>query len=292
MPARVDQRSSRPQWTDATAVLALVVTVILTARQLRPLAEAGAFVARTGETLSAVPVSAWTRAAAWVAISVAVLLRWRTAAALGAWATVLYEIVVAALRINSDPRYGVPFDLLGWPLLLAIAAAFLLSVSAPVPHGLDLLGRRGHWLLTVAAMVTTLTAMAIPLLGEYYGPPPADSIDPGFYVTFVVSSERANAVAGATFAVVLVLVLAAVSGVDRAVRHRVYTLVGAGTAGFVAIQLGLPRPFGLSGVPVLSRSTQAVVLVMGPGLVLGAGLLLIYYTERLTGTDETSAAPS
>lgn len=292
MPMPEDRPSGRLQWADAAAVLALVVTVLLTARQLRPLTEAGAFVARTGETLSAVPVSAWPRAAAWVGISVAVLLRWRTAAALGAWAAVLYEIVVAALRINGDPRYGVPVDLLAWPLLLAIAAAFLLSVSAPVPHGPDLLGRRGHWLLAVAAMVTTLTAMVIPLLGEYYGPPPADAIDPGFHAIFAVSSERADAVAGATFAVVLILALAAVSGVDRAVRHRVYTLVGAGTAGFIAIQLGLPRPFGLSTVPVLSRPIQAVVLVMGPGLVLGAGVLLIRFSERLTRTDETSAAPT
>jgi hypothetical protein len=81
-------------------------------------------------------------------------------------------------------------------------------------------------------------------------------------------------------------------GKFRAVRARVYALVGAGTAGFVAIQLGLPRPFGLSAVPVLSRPTQAVVLVMGPALVLGAGVLLIRFSERLTRTDETSAAPT
>ncbi|MDZ5443970.1 hypothetical protein U2F26_14690 [Micromonospora sp. 4G57] len=86
----------------------------------------------------------------------------------------------------------------------------------------------------------------------------------------------------------LALALAAVSEVDRAVRPRVYTLLGAGVAGFVAIQLGLPQPLGLSTVPVLSRPTQAVVLVMGPGLVLGAGLLLIRFSERLTGTGETS----
>ncbi|PWR15016.1 hypothetical protein DKT69_13135 [Micromonospora sicca] len=133
-----------------------------------------------------------------------------------------------------------------------------------------------------------MTANVWRTLSGYHGPPPASSIDPGFHVSFVVSSELANAVAGATSAVVLALALAAVSGVDGAVRPRVYTLLGADVAGFVAIQLGLPQPLGLSTVPVLSRPTQALVLVMGPGLVLGAGLLLIRFSERLTGTGETS----
>lgn len=114
------------------------------------------------------PESTWPRAAAWVAISVAVLLRWRTAAALGAWAAVLYEVVAAATRMSGDPRYALSLDLQTWPLLLAIVAAFLLSVSAPVRHGLDLLGRRGRWLLAGAPTVTTFTAMVIPLLGEYW----------------------------------------------------------------------------------------------------------------------------
>ncbi|SCL32998.1 hypothetical protein GA0070624_4621 [Micromonospora rhizosphaerae] len=278
--AVLDRSSSKPRWADAAGVLALVVTMILTARQLRPLTEAGAFLLRTGETLSVVPVWAWPRAAAWVAISVAVLFRARTAAVLGAWAAVLYEIVVVMLRINGDPRYDVPFDLLVWPLLLAIAAAFLLTLSARAPHGLDLLGRHGRRLLAAAATVTTLTAVAIPILGDYHPPPPADSIDRGFHASFVFPSQLADAVAGATFAVVLALALAAVSGVDRAVRPRVYALSGAGIAGFVAIQLGLPQPFGLSIVPAPSRPTQAVVLVIGPGLVLGAGLLLIRFSER------------
>ena len=199
MSAPVDQPPSPPPWADAATVLALVSTVILTARQLRPLAEAGAFVARTGETLTAVPVPAWPRAVAWVGISVAVLLRWRRAALLGVWVAVLFEIVVAALRINGDPHYGVPVDLLAWPLLLAIAAAILLSVSAPVPPGPDPLGRRGRWLLAGAAAVTTLTAMA-------------------------------------------------------------------------------------------TRPGQAVLLVLGPGLVLSAGVLLTRFSERLTRTDATRTA--
>lgn len=93
-----------------------------------------------------------------------------------------------------------------------------------------------------------------------------------------------------TFAGVLVLALAAVSGVDRAIRPRVYTLIGAGTAAFVAIQLGLPIPFGVWSSPVLSaRPAQAAVLVMGPCLVFSGGLLLIRFNERSTRTDQTTA---
>ncbi|MEU5939518.1 hypothetical protein ABZ807_10035 [Micromonospora sp. NPDC047548] len=268
------------RWADAAAVVAVIVTLILTARQLRPLAEAAAFLARTGETVTAVPAATWPRAAAWVAISIAVFARWRTAAALGAWSAVLYEIVVVATRINGDPGYVAPLHLLVWPLLLAVAAAVSLSVSAPVGRGLDLLVRRGRWLLAVVAAFTTLTATAIPLLGEYIGPSQADSIDPGFHPVFVVSSRLGGAVVGLTFAVVLALALATVLGVDRALRSRVVTLMGAGAAGIVAIHLGLPRPFGVWDVPVASGPTQAVLLVMGPGLVLSAGLLLIRSGER------------
>jgi hypothetical protein len=273
---------------DAAAVLGVVVAVILTARQLRPLAETAAFLARTGETVVAMPASTWPRAAAWVAISVAVLARWRTAAALGAWAAVLYEIAVVAMRINGAPGYGGPLNVLVWPLLLAVAAALLLSVSAPVGRGLDLLGRRGRWLLAVAATATTLTATAIPLLGDYYGPAPADGVDSGFNAVFVVSSRLADVVGALTLAVVLALATVVVLGVDRAVRRRVLALVGAGVAGFVSIQLGLPVPFGVSSVPVLSGPTQVVLLVLGPGLALGAGLVLIRFSERPPPTSPTA----
>jgi hypothetical protein len=276
----LDQPSSPVRWADGAAVVAVVVTLILTARQLRPLAEAAALLARTGETVAAMPAATWPRAAAWVAISIAILARWRTAAALGAWSAVLYEIVVVATRLKGDQGYDAPLDLLVWPLLLAVAAAMLLSASASVGRGLDLLTRRGRWLLAVAAAVTALTATAIPLLGEYNGPSQADSIDPGFHAVFVVSSRLGGAVGGLTFAVVLTLALATVIGVDRAVRSRVLTLMGAGAAGFVAIHLGLPRPFGVWDVPLVSGPTEAVLLVMGPGLVLGAGLLLVRSSER------------
>ncbi|MEV8518015.1 hypothetical protein [Dactylosporangium sp. NPDC051484] len=275
-----DRLSVRARWADAVAVLAVVVAVILGARQLRPLAAAGAFLARTGEMVVAVPASTWVRAAVWAAISGAVLLRWRIAAVLGAWAAVSYEIVVAALRINGGRRYGLPLDLLAWPLLLAVTAALLLSVSTPVRHGLDLLGRRGRWLLAGAATVTTLTATAIPLLGEYHRPPPEDSIDPGFNIVFSVASRLASAVAGVTFTVVLILVVATVSWLDRSVRARVYTLIATGAAVFTGIQSGLPLPFGMSTVPALSRPAQAVLLVVGPCLVFGAGLLLIRFSRR------------
>jgi hypothetical protein len=284
----LDQPSSRVRWADAAAVLAVVVTVILTARQLRPLAETAAFLVRTGDPVTALPAATWPRAAAWVAISVAVLARWRTAAALGAWAAVLYEIVVVAMRVNGDPGYGGPFNVLVWPLLLAVAAALLLSVSAPVGRGLDLLGRRGRWLLAVAAAATTLTATAIPLLGDYHGPARADGVDAGFNAVFVVSSRLADAVGALTFAAVLALAAVAVLGVDRAVRRRVLALAAAGAAGFVAIQLGLPLPFGVSSVPVLSGPTRVALLVLGPGLALGVGLVLIRFSERPPPTSPTA----
>jgi hypothetical protein len=287
-----DEPSGRSRWLDAVSVLAVIVTVIVTARQLRPLVEAGAFVVRTGEPQSAVPTSAWVRAGAWVAISVAVFLRRRTVAAWGAWAATMFEVAVAAPRIGGDPRYGVPLDLLVWPAVLAVTAAVLLTGSAAVARAPGTVTRRGYWLLTAAAAVAALMAAAIPLLGEVSAPAPADSADPGWSVGFTVSSELARAVAGATFAAVLVLALSAAGGAERAVRSRLYTLVAAGTAGFVAIQFGLPRPFGALDFPVLSRPAQAVVLVLLPGLVLCAGLVSIRSAARSKMVGENDGIPA
>ncbi|GAA3191294.1 hypothetical protein ACFO1B_40825 [Dactylosporangium siamense] len=273
-----DAPSSRTRWLDAVDVLAVIVVVILAARQLRPLVEAGAFLARTGDPLSVVPWEAWPRAGAWLAISVAVLSGWRTVAALGAWAGVLFEIVVAL------PHDAVPLDLRLWPPALATVAAVLVSGSAAAAHGTawrhDRLGHGGHRLLAAAAAVTALSAAAIPLLGDYYEPLPGTTGDPGWHVSFVVSSNLARAVAGVTFAAIAALALAAGTVADRAVRSRVHTLMAAGAAGFVAIQLGFPRPFGALDYPVLAHPAQAAVFLLVPGLVLGAGRWWIRSAER------------
>ena len=124
MPAMIDERlTSRALWTDAAAVVSVVLTVILAARQLRPLAETGAFLVRTGESLTVLPSSTWPRAAVWVAIALAVHMRWRIAAAIGGWAAVLYEVVVAVRRVNGDPTYSATLNVVVWPALLAIVAA-------------------------------------------------------------------------------------------------------------------------------------------------------------------------
>ena len=99
--------------------------MILAGRQLRPLAEAGAFLVRTAESLTVLPSFAWPRAVLWVGIAVAVLMRWRIAAALGAWAAVLFETAMAIRRVNGKPQYSTSLDLLVWPLLLATVAASL-----------------------------------------------------------------------------------------------------------------------------------------------------------------------
>ncbi len=279
-PGSAHDTTHRQRWRDAGAVLAVVVTLILTARQLRPLVEAAAFVPLTGDALATVPVSAWFRAGAWVAVSVAVLLRWRVLAVLGAWAGVLFEAIIAARRMNNYPGDVVPVDVLMWSLILAITAALLLSVSAPVDRGLELLGRRGYWLLMLTVAVTALSAAAVPVLGERYGPPHADSIGDGAYPIFGISSNLARSVAGATFAVVPALAVATVRMTDRAVRFRGYVLMAVGTAGFIVMQLGLPLPFGVFPAPVLSFPTQPVILLVASGLIGWAGLRWTRLTER------------
>ena len=218
----LDQPSSRVLWADAAAVGAVVFSRILAARSARPLAEAGAFLARPASRRPPCPRRPGpapllgSRSASWSS-------RAGDRRRRGSRAAVGYEIVVLAKRVHGDPAYIDPPDVMAWPLVLAVAAAALLSVPAPVGRGLDLLGRHGMWLIGAAAAVTTLMAMAIPLVGDYHAPPPEGSVDPGVFPAFMVSSQIANAIQGVTFVVVVTLTLAAV----MAARRRRTTLIAA-----------------------------------------------------------------
>ncbi|MEU1246556.1 hypothetical protein [Micromonospora arida] len=275
-----DQPARRALWVDAAAVVAVVVTLILAARQLRPLVEAAAFLARTGETVIALPTGTWLRAVAWVAVSIAIVARWRTAVLLAAWSAVLYEVAILATSFTGGRRSGATLDLGLWPLLLALTAAALLSVASPVQRGLVILTHRGRTLLAAAASTATLTAAAIPLLGEPGAPSQAGDAASTIEPAFVVSSRLSAAVAALTFVVVLALAVAAVSDLGPALRRRVFTLMGAGVAGYATIHLGLPTPFGVWDGQLVSAPAQAVLLVLAPGLVLGAGLYLTRASER------------
>lgn len=224
----VDQPARRPLWVDAAAVVAVVVTLILAARQLRPLVEAAAFLARTGETVIALPTGTWLRAVAWVAVSIAIVARWRTAALLGAWSAVLYEVAMLATSFTGGRRSGATLDLGLWPLLLALTAAALLSVASPVERGLVILTHRGRTLLAAAASTATLTAAAIPLLGEPGAPAQAGDAASTIEPAFVVSSRLSAAVAALTFVVVLALAVAAVSDLGRTVRSARFHADGSG----------------------------------------------------------------
>ena len=275
--------SSRSRWVDAVAVLAVIVTVLVAARQLRPLVEAATFALRHGTLQTAVPTQAYVRAGVWVAIAVAVFLRWRGVAAVGAWAAVGYEVVLTVLRINSDkPNYGL--DLLVWPVVLAVVAALLLSLPIAAGRGVELLRRPGRWLLLVAGSVAALSAMAIPLLWHYDGPPPVDgaSIDPGFYVVWWINGTFAVRAIVATVVAVALLTLACTVAVEAHVRRRLVTLVLAAATALLVIELGMPRPLGWVDGFYLGSAVEIALLVAGPAVVLALGLAYIRLRERPT----------
>jgi hypothetical protein len=243
--------------------------VILTARQLRPFIEAGAFVVRTGDFLVAVTATAWVRAGLWIGIAAALLYGWYRAAAIAAWLAVGFEAVYTTTALWGDPRYRVAFDLAAWPLLLAAAAAAGITVIAIRRTGLELFTRPGWIMLAVAAAVTALSAAVPPLLGEDYGSP-----DDNFGDLFAISTQVDDTIAVLTRAAVLLLALAVPLGVHRGVRGRVYTLLLAGIAAALAIQFGLPLPLGTSSLHPADRRSEAVALVLGPVLVLAVGVVL------------------
>jgi hypothetical protein len=280
MAVTEEPSSGRPLWVRAIAVTAVVVTVILAARQLRPLVTVATFVARTGHpVVGAPPSTAWVRVATWLAVATAVLLRLRIAAALGAWAAVAYEVVVLALAGVPAPGFRDSWPLRLWPLLLAIGAAVLLTASVRVRDGLGSLRHGGRWLLAGAAAVIALSAMAVPLLGTYYPPPPPDPRD--FFLVFGIRSDFDNAIHIGTPLIGLVLVLAAIGYVERGVRPRVYALIAIIVSAFVGLQLGMPSPFDTNDVvPVPPRPVLAALLVVVPCAAFGTGLLLIRFVER------------
>jgi hypothetical protein len=272
MTVPADQLPNRKSWMDAVAVVALVVILLLSARQLRPLAEAGALLARTGDVWHPLPASAWVRAGVWTAVGAAVVLRWRIPALLGAWIATSYEIVIAIQQVNA----GVPIDLAAWPLLLALTGALLLTMPVSDPHGWDLLDRRGRWLLGAAAAVFTLSATAGPVLGRYLGPPRPGSFQP----VFEIPTRSLDAAVAAAVTLTVVIVLAAASGTDKRIRLRVYALLGAGIAGLAAIESSMPDPFGLSVEVRVFQVVRPGMLMVIAGATLGALLLIIRISER------------
>jgi len=207
-------------------------------------------------------------------IAIVVLARERRLAVVGAWLAVLYEVVVAGLRFLGNPAYGGSFNVVVWPLLLATVAATLLTVSVRGHDGMDLLGRRGKWLMTAAAATTVLSAMIIPFIGQLHGTP-SGSADTGFEALLSVSSRLADTIAAVTVGLVFLFGVAAFVGIDRSVRGPEFVMLIAGALGVLAIDFGLPRPFSVWQTPVTSPVAQLTAVILGFGLVLGAGLMFL-----------------
>lgn len=269
-------------WSDVAAVLTVVAALIVAARQLRPLAENGAFLARTGEALVTMPHATWPRAVVWVAVAATVLLRWRAATLVAVWVAVGYEGLIALLNLNGQPAYAMPPEYLLWPGLLALTVAVLASVPAPAGRGLDLLGRRGRRLVLGAAAVTTLSAMAVPFTATYYGPPPPpDAIDPGSYISVEYQSQVAIAVGFGALAVGLILLVLALAGVVGPVRRRALSLLAAAVSGFVVAQAAL-SPYS-EVLPALPRPVLLGSIALAAAVALAIGLLWTYLRERAAG---------
>jgi hypothetical protein len=255
------------EWRDATAVVAVIVTVLLAARQLRPLIESATFRLRTGEVMTNVTVATWSRAGGWLAITAALLWRQLRIAAAGAWLAVVFEVAVvfgvvgAGPRVWGDPRLAVAADLAAWPVLLALVAAIGLTVVAVAGRGPDLLSRRGWWLLAAAGVVTAGSAVAQPLAG---------GASPSF---FAIEEHTEAGIALTTRAVVLLAAGLVLFGVHRGLRGRAAIVLAAGMAGALAIQIGLPLPLGASNLTPPDRVVQAYGLILGPLLILGLGVL-------------------
>jgi hypothetical protein len=253
-------------WRDALAVVAVIVTVLLAARQLRPLIEAGVLRLRVGDAPGVTGVT-WIRAGAWVAIAASLIGRRYWLAAAGGWLAVVFEIARAVPRIWGDPRYALAADLAAWPVLLAGVAALGLTVVAWTrpwsdPQSPGPLSPRGWWLLGAAAVITAGSAVALPL-----------AVTP-MPLGYAIEVHVEASIALATRAVVLVAAALVLIGVHRGLRGPAATVLAAGMAGALAIQVGLPLPLGASNLTPPDRFAQAFALVLAPLLILAAGVTL------------------
>ena len=132
-------------------------------------------------------------------------------------------------------------------------------------------------------MVTAAgSATALPLLADYN----PQGTGEAFSLQLMWNGDTVDRVEIGVRALVIALVLATVLGVDRALRGRVLILLLAGVGAALAIQAGLPFPFGASGVRPIGRTSQVVLFVLAPLLLAGVGLALL----RRSGSGQAAPA--
>jgi hypothetical protein len=264
------------RWTDATAVVGMLASVLLLAKQVRPVADALGWLLRVDDRMAVTqPAATWLRIAVWTAVTVAVLCGWRLVAAMGAWVAVLGEVIVLAIRNTGYPTNLMPAS---WQLPLAAIAATALSIPGGA-RGSTVLGWRRVAVLGVGGAIAAIAPMAIPFFAEVT--PPAAQGSDAFSFVASIEQRRVALVALLTYAAVAVLTLAAIAQIAPPIRRRVLTLLTPTVTLLTVIQVRAGYPFSGAINPLpITGPVYSALLVTAPLLVFLTSLVIVRRRER------------
>ncbi len=251
---RDDAGMISPGWVDAAAVFGVLASVLLLAKQVRPVVAEFAWRVRLGDDVAFTPsVTQWARIAAWLLVTVALLSGRRAFAAFGARVAVLGEVFLLVVR---DPAYPLPVLITWLPFVLAAIVAIAVSVPSRPRGGVAVLGRLRTALFCVAGAVAAFAPIAIPFLAEA-----GDDV-------ITIDQRSVSVVAVLTYGCVAALILGASVGLAAPVRRRLLTLVAVVATAWAVVLLFYPGLW--------------FALVAAPLLVLAAGLAIVHLQERLS----------
>ncbi|MFV2084409.1 hypothetical protein [Micromonospora sp. LOL_021] len=262
-------RTSTGAWPAAAAAVGTLAAVLVLARQARPVVEAAAWSWRFAEqapTTIIGPIGT-ARLAGWALLVAALVAAWHAAAALGAGAALLAELVVLVTGVRD---HAAP----GWHLLLAVVVAVPLcgSLLPATGGGREQRPLPGRFWAAAASMglCAALSAAGTPLVAEESG---------GF--VFISNIPVARIGFGA-LALIALFSLVAVSALPAAVRGRAVVLLATVAALLATMQLGYDEAFmSMLDYPVLRSqpATAMALAAVAATVVLGLGALAVRARE-------------
>jgi hypothetical protein len=272
------------RWRDAAAGTALFASLLMLGWSLRPLVDHLTWALHTGSYAGRIGVAVEARAVAWLVIVVAVLMGRRLLAAGLAVLAVAGDVAVALSRLDG-PLLGSPGPVAWlWPALLGTAAATLLLAGVRAESGGAVVGRRGVVIAVAATLAAAMSAAGPALGAEVFGPPPADSVDPGFFAGAMIDSRVLFWSGLASYGSVAVLAAVWLATAPAPVRLRLVALTAPIAVFVVVANLGFDYAFASA---VYGQALVSVRLQLTLALV---GTLLAFVLAALAvraGTPDT-----
>ncbi|GIH13727.1 hypothetical protein [Rugosimonospora africana] len=294
--ARLGRATSRlrdPRWYDAAATVAVLLSMLLVACDLRISVHRYAWSRRLpdigGISLGAAfPARVWAPAVVGLAVTVAVLVGRRVVAATVAWAAVLGAVVLAVHEPLGSPPLGAVSK--GWLLVATIVAAVALSLPGTAAHARAILGWPRTVGFAVACALLIGSAAVDPLLakitseGRHYYTVELWPNGGGYLRQIFDGDGMGTGLAPILlYVAALSIMITVVARIEPAIRRRLLALLAPAVVFYALVSVFFrsfevpPDFFGEPGRPV---PPQWVVLIATPVLTFLVALLLVRRADR------------